>query len=221
MEKVNKAVVFDLDGTLMDTIDDLTLSLNEMLSHFGYPTIYRKKTLSAINNGAKKLVERCLPEKLSEEKFNECFAYYISAYASNNCEKTVVFEGMEDLIYKCQKAGYKVCVATNKQASKTYELCKQKLPKVKFDYILGIQDGVIPKPNPIAILSFLESLGVMPQNAYLVGDGDTDVLTAINGNMKGVAVLWGYRDKQALEKVGATVFAQNAKELEQILLSQV
>ncbi len=213
-----KAVVFDLDGTLLDTIDDITLSLNDMLSHFGYPTIDRDKTISIINHGAKSLVRNSFPQPISDEQFDVCFDYYLKSYANNTCDKTVLYKGVYDLLLDCKKAGYKVCVATNKQASKTLTLCGEKFNGFEFDYVLGVSDGVVPKPDPTAILSFLSCLGVKPQNAVMVGDGDTDVKTALNANMQSVAVLWGYRTKEQLLEAGAKTFASNAEELRKILL---
>ncbi len=217
-QRVNKAVVFDLDGTLLDTIDDITLSLNDMLSHFGYPTVDRKRVISIINHGAKSLVQNSFPNPISQAEFDVCFEYYLTSYANNPCDKTVLYDGIYQLICDLKEAGYKVCVATNKQASKTYQLCKEKFNGFKFDYVLGVSEGVVPKPDPTAILSFLDGLNVKPENAILVGDGDTDVKTAINAKMSSVAVLWGYRSKEQLSQAGAKVFASNVNQLRNILL---
>ena len=112
-----------------------------------------------------------------------------------------------------KNAGYKVCIATNKHLSITKRLCKEKLPNFEFDAILGVEEGVIPKPDPTCTLKMLKEIGVEPQNAYFIGDGDTDVLTAINTGTKGISVLWGYRNKQVLQNLGAKVFAQTPADL--------
>ena len=210
---MNKAVVLDLDGTLMETIDDIARATNIMLQKFGYRTLDRDGVVKLINYGAKELVKGSLPEEVTEEKLNECYDVYKKTYFDLDCSGTYVYEGMKEFIIACRNAGYKVCVATNKHLSITKRLCQEKLPDFKFDAILGVDEGVIPKPDPTCTLKMLKDLDVDPKNSYFIGDGDTDVLTAINTNTKGIAVLWGYRNKQALEKIGAKVFANTPKDL--------
>ncbi|MBQ3596878.1 MAG: HAD family hydrolase [Clostridia bacterium] len=210
---MNKAVVLDLDGTLMETIEDIRCALNIMLKKFGYPEITSERARQIINHGAKELVKNAIPEKLSQEKFNECYDEYKKIYFDLDCKKTYVYQGMQEFITACKNAGYKVCIATNKHVSKTKSLCEEKLPDFKFDAILGIDEGVIPKPDPTYTLKMLESLDVNPQDAYFIGDGDTDVVTSLRAGTKGISVLWGYRNQSQLSKVGAKIFAQTPADL--------
>lgn len=214
---MNKAVVLDLDGTLMDTATDIMLSLNEMLNHYGYRTLDREGTVLRVNNGAKELVKKSLPEEVSEEKLNECYEYYRKIYDNSDCSNTYVYEGMKEFITACKNHGYKVCVATNKQSVKAVELCENVISDFKFDGILGVDNGVAPKPNPESTVKMLNKLNVKPENAYFIGDGETDVLTAINGNMKGICVLWGYRSKEHLMRFGAKVFVETPSDLFKLL----
>ena len=213
-----KAVVFDLDGTLLDTINDIAFSLNDMLWHFGYRTLDRKSVIGLINHGAKALVKNSFPERISQEKFDQAYDYYFNSYAKNPCDKTVLYDGIGEILLDCKSAGYKVGVCTNKQAGKTLQLCKNKFNGFNFDFIIGVEEGIAPKPDPTAILNKLAELGINPNEAVMVGDGDTDVKTAINAKMQSVAVLWGYRDRERLESVGATVFAKDCKQLKELLI---
>lgn len=214
---MNKAVVLDLDGTLMDTATDIMLSLNAMLARFGYRTLNREETIMRVNNGAKELVRKSLPEEVSEEKLNDCYDFYRYVYDNSDCSNTYVYEGMKEFVTACKNKGYKVCVATNKQSVKAVKLCESVLSDFKFDGILGVDNGVIPKPNPEYTVRMLKTLNVKPENAYFIGDGETDVLTAVNGKMKGISVLWGYRSKEHLSKFGATVFAEKPSDLFKLL----
>ena len=216
---MTKAVIFDLDGTIMNTIEDITSAINVTFKHFGYKTITVKDCIKAINRGARQLIkDALLPLVLPEEKFSEVFAFYVKTYSQNPCNLTHLYDGIEDVIIAFKNNGYKVGVVTNKHLSITQQLLKEKLPSVQFDGIIGIDEGIIPKPDPTATLKLLNQIGVEPKNAYLVGDGDTDVLTAINAKVNGIAVLWGYRNKQALQQVGANIFASNPNDLLKIIL---
>ena len=214
---MNKAVIFDLDGTLLDTIKDIHVSINTLAERFGYPQITIEQTTKAINTGARELIKKCLPKNVEGEEFENAFETYKSIYQNSGYVHTCPFTGIKEVLVACKRAGYKVCVCTNKQISATVQLCKQKFPDFTFDYILGIDDGIIPKPDPTATLEMLKKINVSPKDAYFIGDGDTDVLTSINANIKGISVLWGYRNKQELSNVGATVFANSPLDLFKLL----
>lgn len=214
---MNKAVVFDLDGTLLDTVQDIHFSLNEVCQRCGYPQITLEHTIKAINTGARQLVKNCLPKEVEGQEFENAFNLYQTIYHNSGYVHTRPFQGIKEVLVACKKAGYKVCVCTNKQISATLQLCKQNFPDFNFDYILGIEDGIIPKPDPTATLNMLKKINVSPENAYFIGDGDTDVLTSINAQTKGISVLWGYRNKQELSNVGAKVFASEPLDLLKII----
>ena len=210
---MNKAVILDLDGTLMETIDDIKRAVNILLTRYGFPQITSERAIQIINHGAKQLVKDAIGVPISEKLFNEYYKAYQDIYFNLDCSGTYVYDGMEEFIVKCKQAGYKVCIATNKHLTITERLCKEKLPNIQFDAILGVEEGVIPKPDPTYTLKMLKQIGVEPKNAYFIGDGDTDVLTAINTGTKGISVLWGYRNKQVLQDLGATMFAQTPADL--------
>lgn len=212
-EKIKKAVVFDLDGTLLDTLPDIASNINETLSHFGEPPRTNDEVRKIIGSGAKVLVKDAFRRPLGEEEFNERFKYFCTLYASSSNPETKMFSGMKEVLAELKKRGFLLFVVTNKPQSATESVERTHFKDCDFDKIVGISDGVAPKPDPRATLKTLEEFGVKKENAYFVGDGDTDAMTAINAGIKGISALWGYRDKETLSKAGATMFANSPSDL--------
>lgn len=209
-----KAVFFDLDGTLLDTLPDIRFVLNETLKKFGYPEITVEQTRAYIGEGARRLVERAMPEGAENiEEFFECFKI---VYAACNNEHTRPFEGIMELLARLKAQGVKLALITNKPQAATEECVKQFFAGI-FDFVGG-DGGLFPvKPDPALAQYAALTLRVSPAECAFVGDGETDVLTAKNAQMKGISVLWGYRTREQLEKVGAVRFAQSVEELGKIL----
>ena len=212
-----KAVIFDLDGTLLDTLDDLTDSINEMLKYFDYPTITRERVREIIGSGAKKLIADALPEKLSDEEFEKRLAVYSRIYNASGSPKTKLFGGMDKVLFELKKRGYKLAVLSNKPQNSTDKVYEKYLKEFGFDFVGGQSDKIKCKPDPAGALYVLDILGVKPEDAYLIGDGETDVMTAINAGIKGVCALWGNRTKEQLAKVGGTVFCDYPEQILDII----
>jgi phosphoglycolate phosphatase len=210
---MNKAVIFDLDGTLLDTLPDLLENVNLMLEHYGFPKVGREKVRLSIGNGATKLVERVLGDNYDPLCFDEHFKYYSNLYDKSQSLKTDFFEGIPTVLTELKKRGYKLAICTNKPQVPTDNVCEKYFKEFGFEMAVGLTDKVKKKPDPEATLNILEKLGVEKENAYFVGDGDTDVMTAKNAGVKSIAVLWGYRNKEDLEQAGATVFANKPIDL--------
>lgn len=209
-----KAVLFDLDGTLLDTLPDIMFVLNETLRKFSYPEITIGQTRDYIGEGAYRLVERALPA--GAENIEECFEYFKKVYASCKNRNTRPFEGIMDLLASLKAQGVKLAVITNKPQGATEECVKQFFPDM-FDFVAG-DGGLFPcKPDPSSAQYAALSMRVAPAECVFVGDGETDALTAVNARMKGVSVLWGYRTREQLEAAGATRFVQTVEELGKIL----
>ena len=214
---MKKAVIFDLDGTLIDSLPDIALNVNLTLKHFGKKPISIKKVKSFIGDGAKDLIFRAFDKSLTDSALAERLEYYNSLYSSSTSPNTKLFDGITNLLTKLCERGYILALLSNKPSRTIAPIREGILKGLNFDIIQGACERFPLKPNPQSVLSIINELGVSCENAYLVGDGDTDVQTAINANINGIAVLWGYRTKTQLKKAGAKVFVKSPQQLLEIL----
>lgn len=210
-----KTVLFDLDGTLLDTIGDIRFHVNNMLRRFGYPEITPEQTKAYVGNGARKLIERALPPDAAD--FEECYRYYKERFARSENANTHLFEGETDCLARLKARGLKLAVITNKPQDATEGCIRKFFAEGTFDFVAG-DSGTFPcKPDPSLARYAALSMRVAPADCAFVGDAETDALTALNAGMFGVSVLWGYRTKEQLLRAGAVRFAENFCELEKIL----
>lgn len=214
---MKKLVIFDLDGTLLHTVPDITDNINFMLNHFGYKTLTEKQIAAIVGSGAKKLVADAIGVPLTDEELNERLNFYNSNYTSSSSPKTKPFSGIINLLKDLKKDGYLIAIMTNKPQETTDRVVKEHLFEIAFDRVVGGGGKVKCKPDKTATVNLLNELGVEPENAYFVGDGETDVLTAINTGTNGISVLWGYRDMSQLKAAGAKIFVKNPKELYSVI----
>ncbi len=214
---MNKIVIFDLDGTLLHSLPDIHYYVNKMLAHFGFPERSQNEVMQFIGNGAKNLVKRSLPDGVSEELVNKCHKYYNEIYTASNSPRTKLFDGVDSALKRLKERGYKLAILTNKPQITTDKIHSEYMTGLNLDMVVGQKDGVKIKPDPATTLSIISKLNGTADNTYFVGDGETDVLTATNSNTKGIAVLWGYRNKQQLESAGAKIFASSFEELLSII----
>lgn len=209
----NKTVIFDLDGTLLDTLPDIAENINIMLKHYGYPERSYAEMRKFIGCGARNLVKDSIGVPLSEKELDERLAYYNEIYTASSSPATKLFDGVAEMLEGLKARGYKIAVLTNKPQATTDRVVKEHLSRAGFDLVVGQREGVKIKPDKEAALYIMKTLGASPENTYMVGDGETDVMTAVNAGIHGVAVLWGYRDKDELEAAGAKIFVSSPKEL--------
>ena len=208
------AVIFDLDGTLLDTVPDIRASLNATLKEFGYPEISYAATCAYVGNGAKKLVSRALPD--GAENVEEVYARFRERYGASKNEETRVYDGIKELLAHLKARGVKLAVVTNKPQNATERVIGKFFPDT-FDFVGG-DDGSFPcKPDPSLARYASLTMRVAPRDCVFVGDGETDVLTAKNAGMRGIAVLWGYRTREQLAATGAKEFISSAFELLQLI----
>lgn len=192
------AVLFDLDGTLLNTLDDLADSVNEMLEIGGYPKRSIDEVRKFLGNGMKKLVERSLPHKVDDEEFQKCYNIFRERYKLNMKNKTAPYDGIVPLLIELHKKGIKIAVVSNKNNEAVVPLCDEIFGELT-DFKIGVSSKVLPKPDTSMIDECVSNLNVRKDRCIMVGDGETDVRTAKNSGVKSVAVLWGFRDLDELE----------------------
>ena len=210
-----RAAVFDLDGTLLDTLDDLADSANIALSEFCQPPRATSEIRLFVGNGVKKLVERMLGDQ--PELVEPCMARFKVLYQQHMLDKTCAYPGVVPMLRALREAGVGIAVVSNKFDGAVGRLCDVLLPDL-VDVALGELPSLPRKPAPDSTLMVLAMLDVMPSDAIYIGDSDTDVFTAHNAGLKCIGVTWGFRDRTHLLKAGADEIAENAQELLDLLL---
>jgi len=216
-----KLIIFDLDGTLLDTVDDITNSVNYALSQFNFPTHSKETIRSFIGNGLTKLIERSLPvDQCNNDYISMVRHEFMKHYAIYSETLTIPYAGVENLLEKLQSMGYLQAIASNKVHSATQTLAKKYFGSINFCQVFGQREGVPVKPNPEVLYEIMQTAGVIKSETLYVGDSGVDAQTARNAGVDFVGVLWGLRPKSELLDNGATVFIEQACELLEILKSQ-
>ncbi len=206
----NKIVIFDLDGTLLDTLCDLGDSVNRMLVNFGFPTHSYEDIKNMVGNGAARLALNAIPDGEKNERAEECVAYLLSNYDDGANQKTRPYEGIPEVIETLKANGILVAVVTNKLDRVAKALCEQFF-EGQFDLVLGDREGMRRKPYPDSVFYVMEQLEC--ERAVYVGDADTDIMVAKNANIPSVSVTWGFRDREFLNAHGAEVIVDDADSL--------
>ncbi len=194
-----KAVIFDLDGTLLDTLQDLADSVNEMLRNFSCPERSLDEIRQFVGNGMKKLVERSVSESFDKNDFDSAYELFRLSYGKNMQNKTCPYNGIVNCLEELKNLGVKVAVTSNKNDDAVKNLCKKYFGEL-VDFAVGVKEGISPKPDPQMVFSAMEEMNVSKENCIFVGDSDTDIITAKNAGLKSIGVLWGFRDRETLEK---------------------
>ena len=209
-----KGFIFDLDGTLADTIDDIGWSVNRMLEERGFPTLERKDHLANINNGAFKLIQRSIPEiyRGDEEFVRSCLREYESYYSQHYAVETYAYPDVDRVLTELANAGYRLAVLSNKQDRYVKSIVEKLFPNIPFTVACG-QTELPTKPDLTVPLIIAEQMGLAPDEIAFVGDSQVDVLTAKNAGMLPVAVTWGYRSAQTLADEGAEILVSDAEAL--------
>lgn len=209
-------VVFDLDGTLLDTLDDITDSVNQILSDLNYPERTPQEVASFIGNGVKQLIRLSLPEKADEASLLKYVGWFKDNYAKNMYNKTRPYQGIQDLLEKLSSMKIKMAVLSNKPDTYVKPLCELHF-KDRFPIAQGEMEGAPRKPSPESLLNILHKLHAGPAQALYVGDSEVDILTAHNSGAISAGVLWGLRSEQVLRGAGAHHIIHSPQKLLDIL----
>lgn len=203
-------IIFDLDGTLLDTLEDLYLSVNASMKHFGFECRTRDEVRSFIGNGVPKLIERSLPCGVSREVYGDVLCDFKNYYKEHCADNTCPYDGIIDLLGRLKENGYGTAVVSNKADFAVKSLCDRFFGGL-IDVSRGQLDGVPTKPSPE---SLLDVMGMMGAERYVyVGDSDVDIMTAENARIPCISVGWGFRDVEFLRAHGAGRIACSAQEL--------
>lgn len=209
-----KTVLFDMDGTLLDSLSDMHDAVNHILAENGWAARSREEIRAFVGNGARKLMERAIPETLAPQRFEAVLTDYKDWYQAHNCVKTQPYPGISHVLAELEARGVKTAVVSNKPDATTKALAEKFFPGMP---ALGQRDGVDPKPSPALVAQALSDLGVRPENAVYVGDSEVDVATARNAGLPLIAVSWGFRGREKLEIAGAEHIADTAPQLLEML----
>lgn len=205
-------VIFDLDGTILDTLDDLADSTNAALQMHGFPVRTRAEVRAFVGNGIQKLIELAVPDGTDADVVQSVLQDFKVYYGEHCADKTKPYDGIMELIGQLRAEGYKTAVVSNKADFAVQELCEQYFPGM-FDYVVGEREGVRKKPAPDSVNEVLNKLGMERACAVYVGDSEVDIATAENAKINHIIVEWGFRDRQYLMKNGAKVIVSTTQEL--------
>jgi len=206
--------IFDLDGTLLDTLGDLAASVNYAMRTHGMPEHTVDEVRLFVGNGVRRLMERAVPGGAAHPAFEAAFATFRRHYMEHSLDTTRPYEGIPELLQELKRRGRHTAVVSNKFDAATKELCRHFFPDT-IDVAVGEHEaeGIRKKPAPDTVLQALSQLGVGQEGAVYVGDSDVDIQTARNSGLPCISVLWGFRDREFLLAHGAETFVSQPSEL--------
>ncbi|MDO4816082.1 MAG: HAD-IA family hydrolase [Bacillota bacterium] len=211
-----KLIIFDLDGTLLNTLSDLHCSVNFALAQEGLPGRSVEEVRSFLGNGILNLVQRCVPQNTDREKTLRVFDAFKSHYALHSMDSTAPYEGICELLEKLRSAGIRLGVVSNKADSAVKPIIAHYFPHT-FDCVLGERDGVRKKPAPDSVFEVMQSLGCGPEESVYIGDSEVDILTAKNAGCDCISVSYGFRSRELLLESGAEVLCEAAADIANLL----
>ena len=207
-----KAVLFDLDGTLLNTLEDLTAAVNHALTAHGFPTHTEEAVRAFIGDGVRQLIARACPPEADEATRASVLAAYLPYYAAHNRDLTAPYPGVMELLHGLKAAGYRLGVVSNKHAPGVQALCAHYFEGL-LDIAVGNDDTRPPKPAPDSLLYAMEQMSLAPEDVWFVGDSVMDVQTAHAAGVPSVAVTWGFQDADRLIAEHPTAMAHEAEEV--------
>lgn len=198
---MEKLIIFDLDGTLINTLADLAESTNYALEACGFPTHEEEEYRSFVGNGIQTLFKRALPEEArTEEQILRIRTLFLSHYNHHYADKSVPYPGIPELLEQLEKKGHKLAVASNKYQRGTEQILSALLPGTHFAVVLGQREGVPVKPDPTIVNEILQRTGFPKEETLYVGDSDVDMLTARHAGVTACGVTWGFRSENELKE---------------------
>lgn len=199
--------IFDLDGTLTDTLDSLTYSVNLTLEEMGYPALERSKCRAFVGNGSRVLIEKALKASgdTTLSRIEEGMEVYDRVFDANCTYHVTPYDGIVELLQALKEKGMKLTVLSNKPHRQAVHVVEEVFGKEMFDWVQGQQEGIPRKPDPYAAIQIAEKFGVKPEECIYIGDSEVDVATGTAARMKTLGVTWGFRSVEQLKEAGATI----------------
>lgn len=207
-----KTYIFDLDGTLLSTLNDLASSTNYALRWAGMPERTIEEVRMFVGNGVKLLMERAIPEGVNNPKFEETYAKFREHYMEHNLDTTRPYDGVPELLHELKRRGKHLAIVSNKFYAATQDLAKHFFPDT-IEVAIGERENIRKKPAPDTVLEALRQLNVSKEDAVYIGDSDVDIMTAKNCGLPCISVLWGFRDKDFLIVHGGSLFVEKPIEI--------
>lgn len=204
--------IFDLDGTLLSTLNDLAASTNYALRWAGMPERTIEEIRMFVGNGVKLLMERAIPNGSNNPKFEETYAKFREHYMEHNLDTTCPYEGISELLRELKSRGKNLAIVSNKFYAATQDLAKHFFPDT-IEVAIGERETIRKKPAPDTVIEALRQLGVSKDGAVYIGDSDVDIMTAKNCGLPCISVLWGFRDKDFLIQNGGTLFVEKPADI--------
>lgn len=204
--------IFDMDGTILNTIDDIAGAINYVLDIHGYPKRTVDEVKSFVGNGLKRALELSLPDGVAGDVLNQLFTELVAYYNEHSNIMTRPYEGIVEVIHKLREQGKIVAVVSNKRVEAVRDLCDIYFAGC-FDMALGDQDGIARKPAPDMTNMVIEHYGILKDKCVYIGDSDVDLMTARNTEIDCIAVTWGFRTREFLVEHGATMIIDRPEEL--------
>ena len=211
-----QTAIFDMDGTILETLEDMCASVNVTMDHVGYPRRTMDEVRRFVGNGAAKLIERCMPAGAEDPRYPAALEFYRAYYDAHAQIKTGPYPGIPELLNQLSREGVRLAVVSNKPDEAVRALTERYFPGV-FPVAIGNRDGWVTKPAPDSVYEAMRLLGARRESTVYVGDSDVDVDTARNAGLDSVIVTWGFRDEDFLRAHGAQHLAHNADELYEML----
>ncbi|MCF0244560.1 MAG: HAD-IIIA family hydrolase [Bacteroidaceae bacterium] len=213
-----KSIIFDLDGTLLDTLRDLANAVNHALKKNGMPERSIDEVRQFVGNGVRKLMERAVPDGIADDAFDAVFRDFRTYYSEHSLDYTKPYEGIADALRTLKQSGLRMAIVSNKMEEAT-EALRQHFFADTIETAIGDAPERRRKPAPDGVFEAMRRLGVTADECVYVGDSDVDYLTARNAAVPCISVLWGFRDRTLLESLGATNFCETPQELPQAVRS--
>jgi phosphoglycolate phosphatase len=213
-----KTIIFDLDGTLLDSLEDIVISANQVLEKLNYPTHTQEAYKQFIGDGARKLMIRALPQKISNSEIDIALELFTEIYSKTIHSNTKPYEGIYEMLDALDENSFSLNLLSNKPHQFTLKYYDMFFKQYNFDFVFGQSDEFPKKPDPKTALHIANSLKINPKEIYFIGDTSTDIKTAKNANMQSIGVIWGMRDKEELQTNGADFIIEKPSQILDIVL---